>query len=289
MIEKEIIDRVSLYPGRITLEPVEGAENTYDMVRADEPRVPGTPINKATLESIIHSRLTGRYYAATNEQIATTTLTGVKVNPLPTASWVVTNSTEIRSGNYTIRASSPAENTLINVFDGNTATFWGSSNNPFVSIELPTETIVKKIKMRVVSSSPSNDIPTTEIQGSNNGTSWTTLHTVTGAQTTPTEFTLDNPGAYRYYRFSFRLTYYARVYEISFSEYDLYEYQNTFTLSGVPAGWTKGQRLMIETPSLSTFAVKKNTLNGVNINTILQPNKRYELVYNGSSFDAKEV
>ena len=39
-------DRVPTYPGRVTLTPVVGSENTYDMVRADLPLVEGTPINK---------------------------------------------------------------------------------------------------------------------------------------------------------------------------------------------------------------------------------------------------
>ena len=42
-------DRVPLYPGRVRLTPVSGQENTYDMVRADEPTQEGTPLNKASL------------------------------------------------------------------------------------------------------------------------------------------------------------------------------------------------------------------------------------------------
>ena len=42
-------DRVPLYPGRVTLTPVAGQENTYDMVRADQPTQAGTPLNKASL------------------------------------------------------------------------------------------------------------------------------------------------------------------------------------------------------------------------------------------------
>lgn len=44
-------DRVPLYPGRVKLSPVSGQENTYDMVRADEPTQEGTPLNKSTLLS----------------------------------------------------------------------------------------------------------------------------------------------------------------------------------------------------------------------------------------------
>lgn len=42
-------DRVPLYPGRVTLTPVPGQANTYDMVRADQPTQEGTPLNKANL------------------------------------------------------------------------------------------------------------------------------------------------------------------------------------------------------------------------------------------------
>lgn len=42
-------DRVSLYPGRVKLEPVAGQANTYDLTRADQPTQEGTPINKASL------------------------------------------------------------------------------------------------------------------------------------------------------------------------------------------------------------------------------------------------
>ena len=41
-------DRISTYPGRVKLVPVQGHENTYDMTRADDPSQPGTPLNKAT-------------------------------------------------------------------------------------------------------------------------------------------------------------------------------------------------------------------------------------------------
>lgn len=42
-------DRVSKYPGRVKLTPVDGQANTFDMIRADEPEEAGTPINKNSL------------------------------------------------------------------------------------------------------------------------------------------------------------------------------------------------------------------------------------------------
>jgi len=48
----EVVDRVPTYPGRVVLLPVSGQANTYDLIRADEPIVEGTPINKALFDSI---------------------------------------------------------------------------------------------------------------------------------------------------------------------------------------------------------------------------------------------
>lgn len=42
-------DREPTYPGRVTLTPVYGLANTYDMERADQPLQEGTPLNKASL------------------------------------------------------------------------------------------------------------------------------------------------------------------------------------------------------------------------------------------------
>lgn len=44
-------DRIPMYPGRVKLVPVEGQENVFDMVRADDPVEGGTPLSKATLLS----------------------------------------------------------------------------------------------------------------------------------------------------------------------------------------------------------------------------------------------
>lgn len=48
----EWLDRVPRYPGRVKLTPVAGQTNLYDMERADEPTVAGTPINAANLNAM---------------------------------------------------------------------------------------------------------------------------------------------------------------------------------------------------------------------------------------------
>ena len=42
-------DRISTYPGRVRLIPVEGQENVFDLTRADEPLQIGTPLNRNSL------------------------------------------------------------------------------------------------------------------------------------------------------------------------------------------------------------------------------------------------
>ena len=58
-------DRVSLYPGRVKLEPVAGQANLYDLTRADQPTQEGTPLNKASLLSDATAALMGLDAAAT--------------------------------------------------------------------------------------------------------------------------------------------------------------------------------------------------------------------------------
>ena len=43
-------NRESLYPGRVKLTPVDAANGIYDLIRADEPQEPGTPLNKKLLD-----------------------------------------------------------------------------------------------------------------------------------------------------------------------------------------------------------------------------------------------
>lgn len=49
-LKTKVVDRVSTFPGRVTMTPVSGMTNTYDMVRADSPLEEGTPINKALFD-----------------------------------------------------------------------------------------------------------------------------------------------------------------------------------------------------------------------------------------------
>ena len=62
-------DREPTYPGRVTLTPVYGLANTYDMERADRPLQEGTPLNKASLLKDATAALFGKTNAAVPDDI----------------------------------------------------------------------------------------------------------------------------------------------------------------------------------------------------------------------------
>lgn len=296
MIEKEILDRVPLNPGRLLITPVEGLANTFDMVRADNPIIEGTPINKATLDSIIQSRLTGRFYETVVIRTRDATLSGLTVSPIPTSGWIydMDNRLIARSGAFVVKADSDQNTSANRVNDVFGSSGWQSVGGLESWIEIYHAQALKVYKMRfTVEMQASSRLTQFEIQGSANGTTWQTLGTYTSVTTgTAVEYTLSSVSDYNYYRLVFtssssnRITVKGWAYTL----YDVSAYLNSYTLDKMPVTWDRGQRLTIYTPlDVNTFATKSNTLNGVKINTILQAYRRYELTYNGEAFDAKEV
>ena len=298
MIEKTITDRVPTYPGRVKLTPT-GTANIYTLERADEPTVQGTPIDKAMFDSIIQSRLTGRFYIPDVNQTVQTVQTGatVKQTPIPSSGWVLDSTqTTATSGNYKITVSSNDDSfhTLEKAVDGDISTFWMSSAGleHYVTFEMPAAITVEKVRFVLRPDTYDYDI-TTKFQGSTNGSTWTDLLTKFDNPSSLTEYTTTTTGLYKYYRLSFSLSNSSSVILFGFeiSKYDITSYSNHFSISaGVPSVWTNGQRIMIQTPlNTNSFAVTSNSLNNVSINTILQPSRRYELMYNGTDFMTKEV
>lgn len=79
-------DRVPLYPGRVKLTPVAGQENTYDMVRADQPTQAGTPLNKDSLLKDATAALFGLGTDAVPDDVLK------KISPPGTVFWFAGNS-----------------------------------------------------------------------------------------------------------------------------------------------------------------------------------------------------
>ena len=292
MIEIDFKDRVPNHPGRIELIPVDGQPNIFDMARADDPLVDGTPINKALLQSFTHSRLTGRYYDMTASK-TTLSSAGGATNPIPT-SWSNTTSTSANSGSYSISASGSSGSAHPHrAFDGLTNTNWISDTNkePWIRLNVPDGIIVKK--MKIAFRQPESWSTQTVLQGLLSDGSWANLATISlPSSSSLIEYNLSSPSSYKAYRLKFTI-YQADVielYEWQISDWSTATYRYDYTISsGVPGTWTKGQRITVQVPNVSTVGVTSNIFNGITVNTILQPNKKYELVYNGSRFDAKEV
>lgn len=298
MLEKNIVDRVPTHPGRIKLTPVEGQTDLFDMARADDPTVEGTPLDKATLDSIIQSRLTGRYYEPTVTSELVAGKSGITVSPIPSSGWVydADNRLIARSGSFVVKADSDqntSSNRVDDVFD---SSGWQNVGGTEAWIEVSHVQAFKVRSIRfAIELQYTSRLTQLEIQGSTNGTTWQALGTYSSGEltfNTDMSYTLVNIGDYNYYRLVFtsdgsnRVT----VKNLQYQLYDISSYKNNYILDKMPLVWDRGQRLTISTPTtVSTFAVTENTLNGVKVNSILASGKRYELTYNGSTFDAKGV
>lgn len=294
MIEVDFKDRLPKYPGRVKMTPVPGQMDVFEMVRMDEPTEHGTPLDKATFDSIIKSRLTGRYYEPTVTPVTVTSASGT-TNPIPT-SW--NNSTESKadSGSYSLSASGSRTTSSYpyRAFDGNTSTYWMSSTGTtaWIQLNVPEGLIVNKMKISFVQSESWST--TTTLQALNSSGTWITLigNIDLPSSNTLKEYTISNPSTYRSYRLVFSTNESTEItlYEWQISSWSTAAYRMDYTItSGMPATWNKGQRITLSVPNYTIAGITGNTFNGKTIRTVLLPNRKYELIYNGSTFDAKEV
>lgn len=291
MKEVNFRDRVPTYPGRVRLVPVSG--DLYDLVRADEPREIGTPLDRATFNSIIHSRLTGRYYEPTVSRQTVSSVSGT-VSPIPQSGWINDTETGAENGAYKVTASGSFSSSYgpSEAFDGSYAKNggWRSRSNdeaPWIAIDLGAPIVLTKIKTHFMATYTATQC---FLYGSNNGVNWSYLAGVDEIQEEAAEWSFENTYPYQHYKLEFNNVD-VMLYEWEFTGYTVTTYRNEFTISdGWPSAWTVGQVALVQIQAgVSTLAVVSNTINGVTVGTILQPNRRYELRYTGSAFAAKEV
>lgn len=293
MIEKDIVDRVPKHVGRIKLTPVADSPDLFTMERADEPTVEGTPLDKATLDSIIQSRLTGRFYSITPFPTIKSTTHGT-TTPLPTSNWTVSNLTSATSSIYKVVASSAinSDYSVEKAVDDDEATSWGSEygTTHTYTIIFPIAIKIKKIGLLLGRSGDTTGINWT-IQGSNNGTNWTTLFTSTAYAIDETIYTLTTTGDFSQYKITFNVPNAPRIYitSLTIPEWEANSYTLSFLANNMPVTWDIGQRITVQIPTYAAFVVDSNIFNGVKVNTILLSGRKYELRYNGATFDAKEV
>lgn len=294
MIEKNIVDRVPTKPGQIKLTPVSGSPDLFIMERADEPTVEGTPLDKATFNSIIQSRLTGRYYNTLPMLTLIETMAG-NTNILPTSGWTLNGITNASTVTYSVYASSAINSTysVEKAVDGKDDTNWGSLDGTVHTFTMvfPIAIKIKKIGLNMGLTGNKTNYSMV-VQGSNDGTSWANLNTFNTFPDNMTEFPLSTTvGDYSQYRLVFNKPDGARVYidTLTVPEWEARSYSIDFISSEMPIDWSIGQRVTIQVPTYAAFIVDSNTFNGIKVNTILLSGRKYELTYNGTSFDAKEV
>lgn len=141
-----------------------------------------------------------------------------QANVIPSEWEEITRGTEYIANDGTkITASSYSNNPIYyayKAFDGDDSTMWYSNTNvttAWLQIEFPFARIIKKIRSRIYVTPTSGS--TIDILGSNNGSTWTTLHTFS-YQGSFIESALTTTGSFKYYKINFNMSGsgYARIY-----------------------------------------------------------------------------
>lgn len=151
--------------------------------------------------------------------------------------------------------------------DGNMGTTWESASSTFTSwikLEFPEAVKITKMKTRVSASSTSY-FSNAKIQGSNNNSTWTDLYTISAYQSSLTQFTLNSPNFYKYYRIHVTLTDASRRAQV-------YEWQ--------VAEWESEYKIYFTNPYLNINGLGDKLINGE-----IEYGQKYSLVYNGTSWD----
>ena len=129
------------------------------------------------------------------------------------------------------------------------------------------------------------------LRGSNDGETWTYITDETDYGTGSFDAPITTEKDYIYFQVNVIRGAASRAYikEIDLGGASITYYRNKLTVEGAPATWDVGQRITIQMPTLPSYVTADNTFRGIACNAILQSGRRYELVYNGTSFDAKGV
>ena len=116
----------------------------------------------------------------------------------------VTSKTEyVASDGTRLTASGAFSNTqAYKACDGDASTYWtgGLDLETWLKIEFPVAQKITKMKTYINSDNYDDSFSSATIQGSNNDSTWTNLHTITSPQTELTEIVLNNTTSYKYYR-----------------------------------------------------------------------------------------
>jgi hypothetical protein len=150
-----------------------------------------------------------------------------KINVVTAAS-AITYSSDLCTGGSPTTVGTNTDGTLANVFDGNTTTWYGVGLGTFgIGYDFGAGVSHAVIRVKIYSyyTESKNWLKAFIIQGSNNNTDWTTLHTDTYPETPEGWQTYDfaNTTAYRYVRVTSTTTEWHSVYTMYLSEMEMME------------------------------------------------------------------
>ena len=277
---QDIKDRLPTKPNTWEVTHSDSTVEEVTVARADEPTEAGTPINRALFRN-----LQGDLYTIDRSVTPTATVDNgtVKLSvDVPLTSYETGKLIRLRmpsvngtwAGDYipyerlgleeiTTNTES-ATNNRWNAIDGNTSTYWtkGDTQEQYAWLQLKFTSAIKIKKMKVRATFSGNT-PYGEIQGSNDGTTWSSLYEFTSSITPLAEITLNNNNSYLYYRIIMRigsgLT--RNVYELQVTEYE----GNVF--------WAYNPQINV------------NSLGWKTVNGKLNTGEDYLLRYNGTQWE----
>lgn len=239
------------------------------------------------LNGVTKNVLVNKYYVPTVNRAITGSTQTVSGNPIPTYGWVK-GTNKFTNGLYEISGSVFNDNIPL-AFDGDSNTNYSvNDTSSWVKFKLPSATTVKEIIVDLGTSAGDGAKGFT-LQGSNNDSTWDNLVTGSGSGSA---VALTTVGNYQYYKVVGTTSYLGHLQykNVAIANYEIETYNNALTIDNTSETFEVNQRVLIETPnSMNSVAVVSNSLNGIAIDAILQPSKRYELVYTGTMFTTKEV
>lgn len=246
-------------------------------------------VNKSNLVDAVNEVTSRNIPIVPTRSMSVVSSQSLTSNPIPTSWEQVIEGMSYRSNGYNVTAS------VFNLgyesfkaFDDNSTTCWEGNviSGASLAIEFPSPILVDKIYLRHTAPPAS----VTSIEYSHNGYEWYVDTTYTSSTTNGAEIELAGNTA-KYWRLNFSAAgnTVVRVFEWGLSDYTLTTYKADFTSNRLPT-MVDGQVVLVRTdPTYDATGVMSNTLNGIPINSILQANRTYELMYHTTYYTAKEV
>lgn len=261
-------------------------DNTTELVQIDLAtplQVVGTPLNKATFDSIkTHLDLIGKYNTPTISSSASVT----------SGNYIPTYTSATNPTGFEVTASSNTTTAWRNL-DNNDNTMWtpaSQDTNPWWQIKLDTSIWINQISIVVSNTAGGTKYPV--LQGSADGTTFADIYTMSVPQSSSRQtisFNIPASPLYQYYRVVYNSTIGIATFQIK--KWYIASAMNMYTLNNNLASLDKGQIAKILIPSAYKGGNIQLNINNLGYKNITlesgvgySPDEPLTLWYNGTSF-----